>query len=92
MKINTNFKRDIILFILSLLRGLFLGIPAFILMYIYKMPLFLFSLVSLSYILSVAVEPFSRSIEIFKKYCNKDCHNCSMWHCDFHYKDGKYIK
>lgn len=92
MKINSNFKRNIIFCILSFLQGLFISIPFYILFYLYKMPLFLFMLVSLSYILYFAVEPFSSSKKIFEKYCNKECNGCSMWHCDLHYKDGKYVK
>lgn len=92
MKLKSNFSRNVIMAIFSFLQGLFLAIPALILLYYYKMPLGLFMIVSLSYILFVAVEPFSATKNIFSKYCNRECKGCSMWHCDLHYKDGKYVK
>lgn len=84
MKLDTNLKRNFIIFILSLLHGIFISIPFYILFYVYKMPILLFIIISLSYIFFVAVEPFSSSNKIFKKYCNKECAHCSMWHCNFH--------
>lgn len=92
MVIKNNFQRNLIMIGLDLLCSIILSTLFFILHYIYNIPIHMVLIISLLYCVFCVSEPFERSEKIFKKYCNKECCNCDMWHCGFHYKDGKYVK
>lgn len=92
MFIKNNFQRNLIMFALEIFNTIILSILFFILFFIYKIPIYIILIVVSLFCIYYNTEPFETSKKIYKKYCNKECHNCSMWHCDFHYKDGKYVK
>ena len=86
MKIRNNFQRHLILSILVLFNNLCLFIVFFILKNLYNVS---FLHILLIFIFNGLFYNFfwgNYSKDIFKKYCNKDCLNCDMWHCDFYIK------
>ena len=92
MKIKNNFQRHLILSILLFFNNLCLAISFIILKHCYNVSFLHILIIYLCLGLYFNYFHMDYSKKIFDKYCNKDCHNCSMWHCDLHYKDGKYIK
>ena len=92
MKLKNNFQRNLIMDFFVILNSLILSIIFLICKYYFKLPFWAILLLGILFFLYYCFEPFDITKKIFKKYCNKDCSGCSMWHCDFHYRDGKYIK
>ena len=92
MKIKNNFQRHLILNILVIFNNLCLGVAFLILRHLYNVSFLHIVLVFLLIILYYKFFHMDYSKKLFEKYCSKECHNCAMWHCYFHYKDGKYIK
>lgn len=92
MIIKNNFQRNLVMFILVFLNNICLASCFFILLYFYNASFIHILLIFLLNGLYYNFFHMDFSKKIFKKYCNKNCHNCSMWHCDFHYKDNKYVK
>lgn len=92
MQLKNNFQRHIVLDLLFIFNYLCLAFIFLILKYYYNISFFHFILVGILFGLYYCFYWADSSKVIFNKYCNKECHNCAMWHCDLHYKDGKYIK
>lgn len=92
MIIKNNFQRGLTLSILSFFNNLLLGLCFIILRYFYNVSFIHILLIFLLIGLYFKFFFMDYSKKIFKKYCNKQCHNCTMWHCDLHYKDNKYVK
>lgn len=86
MIIKNNFQRNIILSVLVLFNNLILSFVFFILRICYNVPFFVIILIYVLFIIfyNTYWEDFSN--KIFLKYCNKECNNCSMWHCDYNIK------
>lgn len=92
MKLKNNFQRNLVFYLFSVLNSLILGVIFIIYRVYFKLP---FLAILIFFILSMIFyhsEPFDITKKIFKKYCNKKCRGCSMWHCDFHYEDGKFVR
>ena len=92
MKIKNNFQRHLIMDVLVILNNLCLGLVFLILKHIYNVKFLHILLIGVLFGFFYVFYWKDTSIKIFNKYCNKECHNCSMWHCDLHYKNGKYVK
>lgn len=92
MKIKNNFQRNIIMFVLIFFNNFCLAIPFLILKGIYNVSFLHHFIVAACFILYCSFFYIDYSKKLFTKYCNKECHNCNMWHCDFHFKDDKYVK
>lgn len=92
MKIKDNFQIHFILTLLLIFNNLCLAIPLFILKFYYNVPFFITLLIFLLLCLYNKFFYMDYSKKIFEKYCNKECKNCIIWHCDYHYEDSKYIK
>lgn len=92
MKLKNNFQRNLIMDLFFLLHSLIFGI-IFLLNKLYlKLPSWVILVFGFLFLLFYELEPLSITKKVFKKFCNKKCEGCCMWHCDFHYKDGKYVK
>lgn len=92
MKLKNNFQRNLIMALFTILNSLILGIIFFICIYCFKLSLWAILLLGILFLLYYYFEPFDITKKIFKRYCDKECKGCSMWHCDFHYKNDKYVK
>lgn len=92
MKLKNNFQRHLVLNLLVIFNNLCLSIFFIILRYVYNVKFLHILLIGVLLGLFYCFYWEYTSKRIFGKYCNKECHNCSMWHCDYHYKDGKYVK
>ena len=92
MKLKSNFQRNLIIDLFVILNSLIMGVIFMIGRLYFKLPIWGIFIFGCLFLLYYYLEPFDITKKVFKKYCNKECEGCSMWHCDFHYKDGKYVK
>ncbi len=82
MKLNNNFQRYLVLAIFNLIQMFFYFIVMYIFVVIYHMPFIHWFVIFTCLYIGILIEPFDTSKKIYKKFCNKDCENCKMWHCD----------
>ena len=82
MQIKKNWQRYLIMSLYDILFCLLMGIIFLILRGTYNVPLGGILIVYIASVLSVSCEPFSASVNFYKKYCNRECENCKMWHCN----------
>ena len=80
--LNNNFKRYLVLAILNLIQTFCSFIIMYIFVVIYHMPFIYWFVISICFFIGFEFEPFDTSKKIYKKFCNKDCENCKMWHCN----------
>ena len=87
MNLKNNFQRHLILDFLLLFNNLCLATISIILKYYYNISLLHFLIIGILFSLYFKFFYMDYSKNIFKKYCNKECDNCNMWHCDLYYKN-----
>lgn len=82
MKLNNNFQRYLVLSILNLIQMFCFFIAMYFFVAIYHIPFIHFFVIIFCLYIGFEFEPFDTSKKIYKKFCNKDCENCKMWHCN----------
>ena len=86
MILKNNFQRHCVLGLLFIFNNLCLSFIFIILKYCYNVSIFYIFIIGILFYFYFNFFYFDYSKKVFKKYCNKDCHNCSMWHCDYSYR------